>query len=605
MTSRKILLASLFLAFASSVIAADFSKSLTVKGRYLLFPIRSDTVEKGANAVKVMVEGRLEHHFWGNLARSKDQIQFWAYVDMSSCVGKEATVQIHRGKQDGLDAVLAMIESSDELLTLKPLYTEKGRPQFHFSQNIGWNNDPNGMFYMHGLYHLSWQSNPFGTMWKNMYWGHAVSKDLVHWEEMPRTIRAGANAVKNMPTHPAMVQNQAFSGGATIDHNNTLGKQALRPGSGVLGDTKTVFVTISDTGGGIPTRDAEGRRIIGESIAYSTDGGFTYTLLEAANPIISHFGRDPKAFWYEPGQHWCLVTYRQGERNNDTDGRMAFYSSKDLINWTPESLTEPVYHECPDMIELPVDGDPSNKKWMLFDATPSYQLGRFDGKAFISDFKGTRRSIGGNLKAGQIFSNAPDGRAIMMVWARFRPADPLAPFNQGFTLPLELTLRTTTDGVRCYANPVQELKALRQDNLLFVNNRKLQSDGNTLALSTPAKHIEVDLTLSYPESQKPKKVSVQLADTTIICDLVKNEFRGDKGRYGPLTSYDKEDGKLSLRIYVDSATVETFAENGAVYFIHNRTQQEAPVKEVVITAQGGQASIEHLHVHQLRSIWEK
>jgi sucrose-6-phosphate hydrolase SacC (GH32 family) len=231
-------------------------------------------------------------------------------------------------------------------------------------------------------------------------------------------------------------------------------------------------------------------------------------------------------------------------------------------------------------------------------------IGSFDGKSFSSDFKGTRRTMGGQIKAGQLFSHAPDGRAIMMVWARFKPSDPQAPFNQGFTLPIELNLRTASDGVRCYANPVKELKALRKNKLLSVSNKEIKNGRVQMSLDRPEKLVEIELTLSYELDQKPSQVDVIIADTTIHCDLKKNHFRGNSN-YPPITSFDAEDGKLTLRIYVDSATVETFAENGAVYFSHNRKQQETIIEAIEIKTKGGQAVVEQLDVYQLKSIWEK
>ncbi|NQT87655.1 glycoside hydrolase family 32 protein, partial [bacterium] len=450
-----------------SLAAPPPTKELVVKGRYLLLPVRGRDKPDGTrtkyNSIRILVDGVLAHQFWASLPRSKEEIQFWSYVDVSEYVGKTAYVRIIRGPLEGADRVLSLIETSDELRALKPLYTEQGRPQFHFSQRVGWNNDVNGMVYSDGLYHLSWQCNPVGRNWNNMYWGHAVSKDLVHWEEWPRIIRTGGSVAKGQPIHPAMAMGLAFSGSACVDGNNTLGKQ--------VGETKTLIACFTDIGAGDKSKDEHGGngRLVGESLAYSTDNGRRYTLLRDFNPIISHHGRDPKLFWYEPGKHWCIVTYRDGKniQGRGYVGKMAFYSSKDLKTWTFASYSDDVFHECPEFVELPVDGDPNNKRWLLFDATPKYQIGTFDGKRFTPDFKEPLRALGGSIKAAQCFSNAPDGRAICMVWSRVKYGED-APFNQGFTLPIELTLKTAVDGPRLYANPVKELDALHDGTVLSV-----------------------------------------------------------------------------------------------------------------------------------------
>jgi len=284
------------------------------------------------------------------IATTPEEVAFWGYLDMSEYVGRAAKLEV-RGPI--ADNALALFESSDKERYLKPLYTETGRPQFHFSQKQGWNNDVNGMVYYDGLYHLSWQCNPVGRSWGNMYWGHAVSRNLVHWEEWPRVLRAGGGASKegriNDNIHRSMAIRQCFSGSACVDINNTLGKQK--------GDVKTLIACFTDTGSGLP-------RGPGEALAYSTDNGRTYTYMKDYNPLISHKGRDPRLFWHGPSRHWVIVVYEQGTvvkeggKKTIKGGKMGFYTSKDLKDWELAGYSDPLYHECPDFLELPLDGDP-------------------------------------------------------------------------------------------------------------------------------------------------------------------------------------------------------------------------------------------------------
>lgn len=574
------------------------SREIEITGNHLLLPIAPRKAPGGkdniGNSFRILVDGVLVHQFWATVARREEDIEFWSYLDMSEYVGKTATVMLVRGSREGADQALQTFESSDEIRSLKPLYTETGRPQFHFSQKVGWNNDVNGMVYSDGLYHLAWQCNPVGKAWNNMYWGHAVSRDLVHWEEWPRMIRVGGAVAKGQPIHPSMSLGPAFSGSACVDHNNTLGKQ--------LGDTKTLIACFTDVGGGDQSQSEKGEKFVGESLAYSTDNGRTYHLLRDFNPIISHRGREPRIFWYEPGQHWCIVTYRAAkkiEKGKPPTGKMAFYTSQDLKDWTFASFSDEVFHECPDFVELPVDGDSDNKKWLLFDATPKYQIGTFDGRQFTSEFEGTRQTIGGTLKAAQCFSNAPNGRAICMVWARVKPQDPQAPYNQGFTLPLELSLRTATDGVRCYANPVKELEALRQPALASVQNKVVEGEIR-IPLARPTTLLEIELSLRYKDGNPLDRVALQVSENWITYDVVNKTFPDAR-----LTSYDKEDSKLDLRVFVDSSTVEVFGEHGAVYYLQPRRVQGESVKELLVKVEGGAASIDNLTVHQLKSIWKQ
>lgn len=583
--------------------SAPRTREIELTGKLLLVPIRprrdpgAKTANRG-NGLSVTVDGVLVHNVGLILASKPEQIEFWAYLDMSEYVGKAAKLEV-RGPLTG-DA-LALFESADEERYLKPLYTEVGRPQFHFSQKQGWNNDVNGMVYHDGLYHLSWQCNPVGRHWNNMYWGHAVSRDLVHWEEWPRILRSGGGRTQEGKisgnVHPSMAIRQCFSGSACVDINNTLGKQT--------GATTTLLACFTDTGSGMPGGP-------GEVFSYSTDGGRSYTYMKEVNPLISHEGRDPKLFWHEPTKNWCIVTYEAGKKvagKGIVGGKMAFYSSPDLKTWTFNSFSDAVYHECPEFVQLPVDppspgssgatsGDEGNLKWLLFDATPKYQIGTFDGKTFKAEFEGTRQTIGGSLKAAQCFSNAPAGRAICMVWARVSPKDPRAPYNQGFTLPLELSLRTAADGVRCYANPVKELAGLRLAQVASVENKPV-ADQVSVPLKQPETLLEIAVTLRVDPENPPKRIALQVGENSVPYDVATKTFPDAR-----LTSFDKDDGKLDLRVFADNATVEVFGENGAVYYLQPRRVQGESVSELAVKVEGGSARIESLRAYRLKSIWQ-
>lgn len=572
------------------------SRELKITGKYLLLPVRSPGKDIKANIVRVEIDGVVAYQFGVFFALTEETVDAWGCLDVSEYAGKQAVISMASGPAENFQAASAMFTSSDTIKSTIPIYSEKGRPQFHFSQRVGWNNDPNGMVYSDGLYHLSWQCNPMIAAFANMFWGHAVSKDLVHWEEMPiilRTMGKGKSGKALPDTHPAMVMGQAFSGGAAVDQNNTLGKQ--------VGKTKTLILCVADTGGGLG--GTKGR--VGEALAYSTDNGKSYKLLRDYNPIISHEGRDPKLFWYEPGQCWCVVVYNGGHAAPppvNWIGKMEFYSSKDLKTWNKESETAEIYHECPEFVELPVDGNPKNKKWLLFDATPKYQVGTFDGKTFKPENAEPRLWIGGEVKAAQCFSDAPDGRAICMVWARTFQKDKHTPFNQGFTLPLELSLKTTGDGIRCYANPVKELEALRGEEILSVAKQSINTGDNALKFKQPAELVEIAMTIDYSGGNKPATIEVQLGDGKFTYDLATKELSDSRGK---LVSHDKEDGKLDLHFYVDRPTIEVFAEHGAVYLLHNRAQQVVPLDQVVVRLKTGTATIENLKAFRLKSIWNQ
>ena len=444
----------------------------------------------------VLVDGQLVHRIHGPHPRNPADAKWWGFLDMKEYKGKTAVLKmIPRGGMTPEIAtqILIRFESSDTMKHVNPVYRESGRPQFHFSQIQGWNNDPNGMFCSDGLWHISWQCNPLDKGFGGWYWGHAVSRDLIHWQEAPRALRSHGGEDENR--YPGMADANCFSGSACVDINNTLGVQNA--------DQKTIIAAFTDSPHG-------------ESLAYSTDGGFRYNVMHDINNIIVHpipegakgrgsWGRDPKLFWHEPTKKWVIVTYRMAKVPGSCSGYMVFYSSSDLKTWKEESITEKLFsndptakkrsgsplekdwHECPEFVELPVLDEKGNPppprlrrtRWLLMDASPKYQVGMFDGKTFTPDSKEYRWGIFGNMKAAQAFSNGPDGRAVLMIWARGINFGADAPFNSGFTLPLELSLRTADDGIRMYANPVKELEVLRRGRSLLHSRQqatRFQSD---------------------------------------------------------------------------------------------------------------------------------
>ena len=579
---------------AGSVMA---ERKIKLTGDLLILPVdkRPNTGKTADSAqLEVYVEGMLVHRAFAVFPRKVEEAQFWAFLDMKEFKGKEATLKLN-GREVSLERgqeILSRMESSDKMRHLQPIYKEGGRPQFHFSQIQGWNNDPNGMVYSDGLYHLSWQCGPLETYFGGWYWGHAVSEDLVHWRECPRTLRSGGG--KDTNRYPGMADAHCFSGGAAVDAHNTLGKQ--------VGAQKTIIASFTDSPGG-------------ESLAYSTDGGFRYTVMRDINPIIVHptpegakwkgsYGRDPKLFWHEATKSWVIVAYRMGQFPDACSGHMAFYTSKDLKKWEFQSMTEKLFpeekqkggeadfHECPELLELPVDGNQNNKKWVLMDATPKYQVGAFDGKKFTPDLKEYRQSIFGGMKAAQCFSNAPEGRAICMIWVRQGFGENV-PFASGFTLPLELSLHTADDGVRMYANPVKELEKLREKEIFSAQGNKI-GGAETVGVDTQEPLVEV--VVSVKTASKNGSIDLKFGKNAVSYSLEKRQFDG-------CAVHDKEDGKIDFRLYLDRATWEVFVENGSVYKIGARKDIAAPAGKISVGFTGAEGAVESMKVYKLKSIW--
>jgi fructan beta-fructosidase len=531
------------------------TREIKITGKYLLFPV-SNKGQRGR--MTVTVGDTLVHNLDCDFPPDEDAVDWWTYLNMEEYVGKTATVTARAAPE-----IFKMIESGDEIRHLAPLYDETLRPQFHMSQMRGWNNDPNGMCFYDGQYHFFWQCNPAGRNWANMYWGHATSPDMVHWTEHDRALRPFGGRVEDR--HRSMAVKNCFSGSGNVDLHNTAGWQR--------GDRKTLVLAFTDTG-------------CGEALAYSTDGGKTFIYYEG-NPIIKHSGRDPKLVWYEPGKHWVIAVFD----NVKEHGRnIAFYTSKDLKEWTLRSHL-PGYFECPELVELPVDGNPDRTKWVVYGADARYAVGDFDGKTFTPDHQGKHRVHWGNYYASQCFSNPPDGRVVQMGWARI--GMPGMPFNQTFTVPTRLTLRTTDDGIRMFAAPIKELETLRKPSPETAENTALSADKPTLDVEAPGQLFDILVTLKQGTAAK---AVLRFGDNTVAYD-----FGAGKLDEMPLAM---QDGRVTFRVLVDRPMYEVVGGGGACYKTSGRRDQGKPLGTVSLTAEGGSLTVESLNVYEMTSAWK-
>lgn len=329
---------------------------------------------------------------------------------------------------------------------------EKYRPLYHHTPVYGWMNDANGLVYKDGEYHLYFQYNPYGSVWGNMHWGHSVSRDLLHWEHLDTGIERDT-------------MGHIFSGSCIVDKFNSAGTGK---------DNIIAFYTSHKS---VPS----GQRQV-QCMAWSTDNGRTFTKYEG-NPVLTPFDglqdfRDPKVFWYEPEQKWVMIV--------SADKNMRFYTSQDLKQW--EYMSEwgagfgpqPNQFECPDFLQMPVDGDKSRMKWvMIVNINPGFVYGGSGTMYFVGDFDGHRFTCdtkpdqvkwldwGKDHYATVCYSNTGD-RIIAMPWMsnwQYANLVPTQQYRSANSLPRELTLYTGADG-GLYVNvaPVSETEALRQES---------------------------------------------------------------------------------------------------------------------------------------------
>jgi len=527
-----------------SLKAERHTRDLAIEAKYLHLPVRTGAPKR---RLKVLVGERLEKEFEIELA-ARDP-QFWAVLDLSEWKGKTARLEVW-GPPDTQEALDAVGQGDD--LKGPELYREPLRPQFHFTARRGWLNDPNGMVVYKGEYHLYYQHNPYGWGWGNMHWGHAVSRDLLHWEELPIALT------------PVAYGDWAFSGSAVVDAANSAGFKT--------GDEDVLVGAYTSTGRG-------------ECIVYSNDRGRTWKEY-AGNPVVKHPGRDPRLLWYAPGSVWVMAVYDEADHKQ----RIAFHTSKDLKTWTFQSAIDG-YYECPDLFELAVDGDASKARWVLLAADGRYQLGSFDGRAFVPD--GDKRTLWhGNFYAAQTFSNAPGGRRIQIGWARGTDF-PGMPFNQQMNVPVDLTLKSTADGPRMAARPVPELETLRRGKRSW-KDVSLQAGSDPLVLG------DVDL-LDLELAFRPgtaERVTLEIRGTSLVYDVRKAEL-SSKGVRVPLPGSGEV---VRLRVLVDRGSVEVFGGDGlaALCVAAIRSQEQSSLR---LSAAGGAATLESAEAWGLAPCW--
>lgn len=526
--------------------AADITIKITK--RYLNFPISQKEDRK---VMKFEIGGQEERAF--KIRLTAGEPEYWVFSDMTAYKGK--TIQI---SYEGEAAGLHKIYQDDRIAGQDSLYHEHNRPQFHFSTRRGWVNDPNGLIFYEGEYHLFYQHNPYEKEWENMSWGHAVSKDLVHWDEL------------RVALHPDKL-GAMFSGSVVIDYDNTSGFG--KPGNPAMVAAYTV--------------DNPDRQI--QCIAYSLDKGRSWTKY-ALNPVIdskekwdSKDTRDPRIFWYKPGKHWVMVL-------NERDGH-SIYTSADLKDWKYESHTTGFW-ECPDLFELPIDGDQTNTKWVMYGASNTYMIGSFDGKRFTPE-SGKHYFSAGTIYAAQTYNNIPesDGRRIQVGWGRI--AHPGMPFNGMMLLPTELTLHATKNGPRLFSNPVRETAQLfepvqKWNHLKSADaNQKMKAfyDADRLRIKTTFK-------LSHATDAGFNLFGQRLVSYDMNFNMLNGMF------YSP---EDMSSMELTADIYIDRTSVEVFIDGGAYSYSMERKPEHNNTEGFHFW--GNNIDIKNLEVFTVKSIW--
>lgn len=549
------------------------------KKKYLLLPIEESSPEA---KLYMIVDNDVVHSMNVRLAINK--VDYFVPVDLSRFNSQHLSFNLQLVPDSAI--CWTEIDLSNEFdISNREVF----RPLYHFSPSYGWMNDPNGMVYKDGEYHLFYQWNPYGSMWGNMHWGHAISKDLVTWEHMPVAI-----APDGLGT--------IFSGSCVVDKDNTAGFGA----NAIL-----AFYT------------SAGERQ-SQSMAYSLDNGRTFKKY-TRNPILTSTVRDfrdPKVFWNDELGKWNLILAAGQE--------MQIYSSANLKDWALESVfgdgqgAHGGVWECPDLIQLPVKGT-DLKKWVLIcnlnlggpfgGSATQYFIGTFDGKTFKNDSPAhiTKwMDYGKDHYATVTWSNAPEGRHIAIAWMsnwEYANNVPTTQFRSSNSVPRELSLYTQDGEIYLSSMPVRELDILRK-KVEKQKSFKVDRAYNLGDLfNTPCDAYEIELTI---ENKGAEVIGFQLFnekgdEVDFYYNLIEKKFVMDRTKSG-LTDFSKDfpaitaapilvEDTYKLRLLVDRASIEAFDGDGK-FVMSNLVFPTEPYKRLSFYSKGGKFDVASVKVYR-------
>ena len=554
--------------------------------KYLLIPVEDSAPE---GEIDFVYQNSSLTGYTQKVRLSRGKTDYYVPVDMSQ-FDKDSIIMIVRGVPSN-SICWSDIEESDDM----SLEVEKYRPSYHHTPAYGWMNDPNGMFYKDGVYHLYFQYNPYGSMWGNMHWGHSTSTDLVNWKN--EGVAIAPDAIGTI-----------FSGSCVVDHNNTSGF-----GEGAV----VAFYTSAKQ---TPWGDCQT-----QSMAYSLDNGKTFIKYEN-NPILTSSEkdfRDPKVFWYAPKEHWVMMLA--------VGQHMEIYSSKNLKDWTKESEFGEGHGchggvwECPDLVELPVEGT-KEKKWVLIcninpggpfgGSATQYFVGDFDGSTFTNNYPEETKwmDYGKDHYATVTWNNAPDGRCIAIGWMsnwQYANNVPTLQYRSANTIARDLSLFKQDGSIFLKSEPCKEMLEARKDGrqIKTVNVAKAE----TISLSPQSDNGAYEVELSINPG-KSKEVSFVLSNgkgekVLMTYDVVKKTFAIDRTKSGEVSfSNDfpavtemslSKSKELKLRLFVDKSSIEAFVDNGK-FVMTNCVFPSEPYDMIRFESDGNRYKVNNINIYQIK-----
>lgn len=555
--------------------------------KFLLLPVQENAPEGKVNII-VNNEFQLEQNI--NIRLAREKVDYYVPLDLSAYQGKSVSVDVTGMPASSL--CWKEIKLSD---TFDSSNRETYRPVYHHTPVYGWMNDPNGMFYKDGVYHLYFQYNPYGSMWANMTWGHSTSTDLTHWTYEGTAIVPDAWGA-------------IFSGSCVVDKDNTAGF-----GKGAV----VAFYTSAKS---TPWGDVQS-----QSMAYSLDNGKTFIKYEH-NPILTSTERDfrdPKVFWYAPGKHWVMMLAVGQE--------MQIYSSGNLKEWKKESSFGAMQGahggvwECPDLVEVAVEGS-KEKKWVLIcnlnpggpfgGSAAQYFVGSFDGKKFVNESPTQTKWLdwGKDNYATVTWSNAPAGRCIALGWMsnwQYANNVPTTQYRSANTLPRDLTLYRAGGELYLKSKPSPEIKKARAEEKK-ISTFEVKGNYEVASLLADNKGAyEIEMTI---ENKGTSKIDFSLMNekgekVAMYYDVVRKQFVMDRSASGivgfsrdfpavtvaPVRNTDQ----IHLRLFIDRSSVEAFGEDGE-YVMTNLVFPAEPYNRMVFSSDKGSYIVKSMNVYRLQ-----
>ncbi len=579
-------------ADTSSLLIKDLGEGhclvhINTNQRYLLLP-----VEEVMPDVRVSMIVNNKEVNVADVRLAVNRVDYFVPLDLSDYAGKNILLKFKLGSNDPIRGKLSAVCCKEMKLsdTFDTGNREKFRPTYHFSPLYGWMNDPNGMVYKDGEYHLFYQHNPYGSKWGNMHWGHAISKDLINWEHRPDAITPDALGT-------------IFSGSAVVDTDNTAGFGA--------GAIVAIYTQNSD------------RQV--QSIAYSTDNGRSFTKYEN-NPVLTSDARDfrdPKVFWHKETQRWIMLLAVGQE--------MQIFSSSNLKDWAFESSfgegqgAHGGVWECPDLFELPVDGT-NEKKWVLLcnlnpggpfgGSATQYFVGTFNGKEFANESPSQTKWMdwGKDHYAAVTWSDAPDNRRIAIAWMsnwQYANDVPTSQYRSPNSVPRDLSLFTVDGETYLQSAPSPELLKLRdisKKRSFKVNGTRTIKDmiaGNEgayeIELTIENQHADVIGFRLYNDKGEEVDMQYDMKEKKFSMDRRKSGEVGFNENFPMLTWTAIESGKdeLKLRLFVDKSSVEAFVDGGR-FVMTNQVFPSEPYTHIDFYSKGGAYKVDSFVIYKLK-----